>query len=62
MKLFSQTVKKVAASEGAYLVDAETLIDKDLKTFSDDVHYTKAGANALAKIVAAETTRSGIIK
>ncbi len=60
MNAFNDVTAKIAQSEGVMLADAEPHIAKDLNYFRDDVHYTPAGAEAVARIVAGAIIQSGI--
>ena len=62
MAAFDDVTRRVAAEEGAMLVDAESRLPKDLDHFADDVHYTTAGARAMGEIVAGELIASGVVQ
>jgi len=61
MKMFNEITKNVALSEGVVLSGADRVIEKDLRNFRDDVHYTEAGAEALAETVAETIIKNGLI-
>jgi TPP-dependent trihydroxycyclohexane-1,2-dione (THcHDO) dehydratase len=62
MRAFVEVNKRVALSEGVLLADAESVVDKNLENFIDDVHYTQQGAGILAENVAKTIIESGIIE
>jgi len=53
MDEFNAVARRVAAEEGAILVDVEARLDRTLEVFVDDVHHTAAGAATVAAEVSA---------
>ncbi len=47
---FNLRTKAIARSNQVMLLDADQLIPKNLSNFSDDVHYTAAGAQIVGRI------------
>ena len=52
MSAFNSTTRTVAESNGVLLVDAASALPKDLRYFTDEVHYTPLGAQRLAASIA----------
>jgi hypothetical protein len=50
-EIYNDTLRYVAQSEGAFLIDLSRTIPKATKYYWDYVHYTDAGSEELAKIV-----------
>ena len=61
MELFNETAKKIALSEDAIIVDAAGKLEKSLENFRDDLHYTKNGAESLARVVAGSVIEKGLL-
>jgi lysophospholipase L1-like esterase len=51
-EIYNETLRYVAQSEGVYLIDLSRTMPKDTKYYWDYMHYTDAGAEVLAKLVA----------
>jgi lysophospholipase L1-like esterase len=49
---FNAAMRRVAQNEAVQLVNADSEIQKSLAMFEDDCHYTAAGAQRLAEVVA----------
>ena len=62
MKAFNKITRKVASTEGAILVDAANHVNKNIKSFIDDVHYTERGAKSLAIVIAEIIIKTGAIE
>jgi lysophospholipase L1-like esterase len=61
MRAFNASARDIARSRDATFADAEANVEKSLKSFVDDVHYTPDGAASVARVVADAVTGSGEI-
>ncbi len=52
MQAQNEAVREVARANDVVLADLADVVPKDLAHFTDDVHYTPAGAKALAEALA----------
>jgi lysophospholipase L1-like esterase len=59
---FTETVRSVAASEGALLADAKPKVPRDLEHFVDEVHYPAGTARILAETVVGRLEEAGTIR
>lgn len=62
MMAFNDALEQVALSEKVGFIDAAGQIPRDLKNFTDDCHFTVAGARLLARIIAENIINSGMIE
>jgi lysophospholipase L1-like esterase len=58
MELYREVTRRVARTEGVPLVDLAVVLPKDLRAFTDTVHFTPEGERAVAEALA-EALRSG---
>jgi lysophospholipase L1-like esterase len=57
----NDVIRRVAAEEGVALANVEPAVPRDLRYFADYVHYTDAGAEAVAKCVADALIRAHLL-
>ncbi len=62
MKEIHVITRRIADAQSTWLADAESLVEKNLKYFVDDVHYTPEGAKQVAASVADTIVQSGLIE
>ena len=51
MQAFNDLIRYIGEQTGVYLVDADPILEKSLRNFVDDVHYTKLGNEELSNII-----------
>ncbi len=61
MKAYNQTAKTVAKNTKTFFVSTSPYIPRDLDHFTDDVHYTEKGADALAKRISDYMIQEGYL-
>tara|TARA_B100000959_G_scaffold229686_1_gene245427 strand:- start:183 stop:1199 length:1017 start_codon:yes stop_codon:yes gene_type:complete len=52
MQAFNDVTRNTAQLEKVFFLDLESKIEKNLKNFVDDIHYTEEGAKKVAEVVA----------
>jgi len=62
MKAYNGVVRRLAASGQVLLCEGDAAVEKNLANFVDDVHYSPAGAEKLARAVADTIIHSGVIE
>ena len=63
MLAYNDITRNIVRSEGGVLLlDLEPKIEKSLANFTDDVHYTAAGARQVAMAVAKKINREMLIE
>lgn len=51
LEMYNASLRRVAASESAELVDLAKLVPADLTTFYDDIHFNESGAKRVAEAI-----------
>tara|TARA_B100000959_G_C14524583_1_gene436870 strand:+ start:44 stop:322 length:279 start_codon:yes stop_codon:yes gene_type:complete len=49
---YNDVSRKTAKTKKVYFIDLDSKVEKNLKHFLDDVHYTEEGTKKVAKLVA----------
>lgn len=62
MLAYHAVMRRVAAEFDLPVADADARVEKSLRCFVDDVHYTPEGARQVAQVVAETIARSGMIE
>ncbi len=60
MRMYDDTVRKIAMDRGIPLIDLEPQVPKTLEYFDDDVHYADPAFDKVANYVASELIRNNV--
>ena len=52
MQAYNDVSRKTAKTKKVFFIDLDSKIEKNLKHFIDDIHYTEEGAKKVAEVVA----------
>jgi lysophospholipase L1-like esterase len=61
LRAFNQVTQEVASQEGVVFLDADACVPKDVEHFVDDVHFSPAGSETLARVVAEAIGKCGVV-
>jgi len=62
LEMYNEVIRRLAASEGAVLVDLDALLSGDRTALYDDIHFTESGSSRTAAAIADKILADGLLE